>query len=337
MKDPNEIDPGTSRPLISVIVPVFNEAQNIVRAYEAIDALFRELAGRYRLELIFSDNHSIDGTFDELVRLAAGDPRVKVLRLARNFGFQKSVLTGYRLASGNAAVQIDCDLQDPPQLIASFLELWEQGHDVVVGIRRNRREPTAIRWGRLIFYRFLTRISDDNLLPDAGDFRLVDRSILNQLKRIHDARPYLRGLISSLAARQTGIVYDRSERQFGRSKFPLRRLVGFAADGIISHSLLPLRLAVWAGFIVCSVTAVGVLYFSLAWLIGGRTWPGGFATTTILLLVAIGLNSIFLGIVGEYVGRIYNEVRVRPVTIVEKAINFDNGQVDFNMRDKESL
>jgi dolichol-phosphate mannosyltransferase len=316
-------------PLISIVIPVFNEERNIPRAYAAVVDLFRSLAGRYRYEIIFSDNCSTDGTYAELVKLAAKDPNVKVIKLARNFGFQKSVLTGYRAASGAAAVQLDCDLQDPPALIEKFLELWEQGHDVVVGIRRNRREPRLLRLARRTFYRLLTSISDDNIIEDAGDFRLIDRRILDQLRRVTDARPYLRGLISSLAARQTGIIYDREVRQFERSKFPIRRLVGFATDGIISHSLVPLRIAIWAGLLISAVTAVACLYYLLAWLVAGQTWPQGFATTTILQLFAIALNGIFIGIVGEYVGRIYGEVRPRPITIVDSTINFDEPDSDL--------
>jgi len=247
------------------------------------------------------------------------------------------VLTGYRAASGNAAVQLDCDLQDPPVLIAKFLELWEQGHDVVVGVRRHRHEPRLLKLGRRVFYRLLTRISDDNILADAGDFRLIDRSILDQLRRITDTRPYLRGLISSLAARQTGIVYDRDERQFERSKFPVGRLVGFAADGIISHSMVPLRLAIWAGLLISLATMVACLYYVLAWLITGQSWPQGFATTTILQLLAIALNGIFIGIVGEYVGRIYDEVRPRPISVIESTINFKDAHTTGVLTEEKTV
>src|SRR5581483_11620199 len=182
---------SASRPLISVIVPTFNEERNVARAHRAIAEEFDRLGGRYRFELIFSDNHSTDGTFAELRALAAADPRVKVLRLARNFGFQRSVLTAYRHASGVAAIQIDCDLQDPPRLIGEFLARWEDGHDVVVGIRRRRRENPLLQLARRGFYKLLHHLSDENLVENAGDFRLVDRSILDQLHRIRDAQPYL--------------------------------------------------------------------------------------------------------------------------------------------------
>lgn len=310
-------------PLISILVPVFNEERNIRLAYEALVAQFDALAGRYRFEIVFTDNHSTDGTPGELEALAARDERVRVIRFARNFGFQRSVLTAYRNAAGDAAIQIDCDLQDPPELIPRFLEAWEQGYDVVVGVRRTRVENRLLSMGRRFFYWLVTSISDDNIVENAGDFRLVDRTVIERLKAVNDVNPYTRGLISSLAARQTGIEYDRRARQFEQSKFPLRRLTRFATDGLVSHSLVPLRLAGYAGFLIFTVSVLACLYYAAAWLIGGQEWPAGFATITMLVLMGVGLNGIFTGILGEYVGRIYEQTRTRPLTIIERTINFD--------------
>src|SRR5947209_12736166 len=156
--------------LISVVMPVYNEEANIRRAYEAVEKVFASMEG-YDHEYVFADNHSDDGTFSVLTELAKGDERVKVIRYNRNYGFQRSLLTAYRYASGDAAIQIDCDLQDPPALFPEFLALWEQGHDVVVGIRRNRQEQKLLAWARSRFYAFLNSISEDNITRDAGDFR----------------------------------------------------------------------------------------------------------------------------------------------------------------------
>ena len=221
---------------------------------------------------------------------------------------------------------MDCDLQDPPDLIPDFLHEWERGHDVVVGIRRRRQESWVLQLARRLFYKIVSAISDDNIVENAGDFRLVDRSVIDKLAEINDAWPYTRGLISSLAARQVGIEYDRLARQFERSKFPLRRLTGFATDGIVNHSLVPLRLASFAGVLISIVAFVISLYYVLAYFVAGQSWPAGFATLTILLLVSVGLNAIFIGIVGEYVGRIYDQVRVRPLTIIERTINLKADQ-----------
>ena len=315
-------------PLISVLIPVFNEEKNIVLAYDAVTAQFERMKDRYRLEILFSDNHSEDGTEHELEQLAARDPRVKVIRLARNFGFQRSVLTAFRHASGVAAIQLDCDLQDPPELMPVFLEKWEAGYDVVVGIRRKREERWILQLSRRAFYKFVTAISDDNIIENAGDFRLVDRTVIDQLALINDARPYTRGLVSSLAARQIGIEYDRQARKFEQSKFPLARLSGFAADGIVSHSLVPLRFATFCGVVISVAAFCIAAYYVLAFLIAGQSWPAGFATLAILLLVSVGLNGIFIGIVGEYVGRIYDQVRVRPLTVIERTINMEQHSKD---------
>jgi polyisoprenyl-phosphate glycosyltransferase len=310
------------RKLISVVIPVFNEENNITRAYAEVCRVFDEM-GRYDLEIIFTDNHSVDRTAKILADIARVDPRVKVARFVRNFGFQNSVLTGYRLARGDAAFQLDCDLEDPPSSFPNFLALWEKGHDVVVGLRRQRHESKLMQWGRKIYYRLVQKFSNDNLLVDGGDFRLVDRSILDQLRSIHEAHPYTRGLISSLAKRQIGTPIDRDRRLFDQSKFPLQRLFSFAMDGVLAHSLLPLRLATYFGFIMSVGLFLLACGYTIGRLLAGSDWPSGFATLAVLIAMGASLNAIFLGIIGEYVGRIYNQVRQRPNTVVEYTINLD--------------
>jgi glycosyltransferase involved in cell wall biosynthesis len=314
--------PLRSRKLISVIIPVFNEENNIRRAYAEVCRVFDEMR-RYDVEILFTDNHSTDRTPEILADIARIDPCVKVIRFASNFGFHNSVLTGYRLAEGEAAIQLDCDLQDPPSAFPAFLELWEKGHDVVVGLRRNRQESKLIQLARKAYYRLVQRFSDDNLIPDGGDFRLVDRSILDHLRVIHEAHPYTRGLVSALAKSQIGILVDRDRRQFDQSKFPVKRLFGFAMDGLLSHSLLPLRLATYFGFIMSVALFLLASAYAIARLLVGSDWPSGFASLAVLIALGASLNAIFLGIIGEYVGRIYNQVRQRPNTIIEYAINLN--------------
>lgn len=315
------------RRLISLVMPVYNEEGNLDRAYAALTAVFKELP-QYELEFVFTDNHSEDRTFQRLVALAAVDNRVRVIRFNRNYGFQRSLLTAYRHASGDAAIQIDCDLQDPPELIPQFIALWEQGHDVVVGLRRRRQEPRLLTLGRRAFYALLNRISEDQVTRDAGDFRLVDRSVIDRLKALNDFNPYVRGVVSTLAARETGIPYDRVQRLHGRSKFPLRKLVGFALDGILGHSVLPLRLASYAGLATSLVTFLLTLFYVFGALLFGRSWPSGFATIVVVALFGISLNAIFLGIIGEYVSRIYQQVRFRPLVVVESTLNISEEQFE---------
>ena len=312
--------PESGRRRVSLVMPVYNEAANVERAHAEILMVFAGLPA-YEVEFVFTDNHSTDDTFAILARLAAVDPRIKVLRFNRNYGFQRSLLTAYRHATGAAAVQIDCDLQDPPALIAEFIALWEQGHDVVVGLRRRRRENPLLTLGRRAFYAMLSKISDDRITRDAGDFRLVDRSVLERLKQLNDINPYVRGLVSSFACNEVGIVYDRAARLYGESKFPLVKLVRFAVDGIIAHSVVPLRLATYTGLVVSLVTFLMSIGYFIAALLSGKSWPSGFASIFIVSLFGISLNAIFLGIIGEYISRIYQQVRIRPLVVVEKAIN----------------
>lgn len=314
------------RPLVSIIVPVFNEEDNVERTYAALKAEAAKL-NKYRFEFVITDNRSVDRTFEKLAAIAAQDPAVRLVRFARNFGFQNSVLTGYRLARGNAAIQIDADLQDPPEMFGAFLKKWEEGYDVVVGVRRHRQENPALRQGRRVFYRLLNRLDGPHLIPDAGDFRLIDRSVIERLRRIHEPHMYLRGLISSLARRQVGIPYDRAERLNNESKFKFGSLMRFAMDGILAHSSLPLRVSFYAGIIIAIAAAVLAAFYGLLRLTEPGQVPAGFTTTQILILFGIGLNSIFLGVLGVYVGRIYDQVRSRPPTIISDLVNFDE-QID---------
>jgi glycosyltransferase involved in cell wall biosynthesis len=308
--------------LISIIVPVFNEEDNVRKAYEEIST---ELSKKpeIRFEIIFTDNHSTDSTFSLLEEIAKKDNRVKVIRFTRNFGFNKSILTGYRLSEGDAAIQIDCDLEDSPSVFHEFISLWKAGHDVVVGVREQRQESKVMIYLRKLYYKFLNSISDTPHQMDAGDFRLVDRSILDQLKIVNDCQPYVRGLISELASNQAYVNCVRSRRESGKSKFPIRQLINLALDGIYSHSTVPLKLATYTGLTIALVTSLVTAFYLIGGLYFDNVWPAGFATTTVLILFGISLNALFLGIIGEYVGRIYQQVRVRPTVVYEKTINLD--------------
>ena len=310
----------TERSLISIVIPVYNEAENIPVLYERIRTVADELAESYRFEFLFTDNHSTDSTFAILSDLAAIDDRVRCLRFSRNFGFQRSILTGYRNARGDAAVQIDADLQDPPELIPRFLELWKEGYAVVYGIRSKRREGRAMTTARFAFYRLINFMSVDDLPHDAGDFRLIDRRILDALRQIDDYHPYLRGLIASFGFDQVGIEYEREARARGASKFSFWRLVGLAMDGLLAHSVLPLRIATAFAFALSIIMLIGIGVYTFARLVLHEPWPDGYASLAILTMTGITLNAVFLGVIGEYLGRIYQQVKRRPLTLVEAEI-----------------
>jgi len=257
--------------------------------------------------------------------LAAEDPRVRVIRFSKNFGYEASILTGYRVARGVAAVQMDCDLQDPPELVHEFIRLWKAGNHVVYGIRADRRqEGAAFTWLRKVFYRAVRTVSQDPIPADAGEFRLVDRIVLDELRRVTDRRPYVRGIIASMGFQQTGVEYQRRKRERGKTKFSFFDLFGLAVDGLVGHSTVPLRLAAYFGLLTSVATAVlGMVFFCLR-LFGGVNWPAGFAALSVLLLASLSITSLFLGIQGEYIGRILEQLKTREGTIVEKRLNCDD-------------
>jgi dolichol-phosphate mannosyltransferase len=310
--------------LISIVLPVYNEEGNVERAHAEISKTFETIAGT-EIEFIFADNHSTDATFEKLKMLAAKDGRVRVLRYARNFGFNRSVLTGYRHAKGDAAIQIDADLEDPPEIMREFVRLWRQGHDVVVGVRASRRESAILIAMRRAYYWLIDLISEEHHEMDAGDFRLVDRTILDQLRLIRDTKPYVRGLVSELASNQASVPYARAKRAAGQSKFRLGALVKLALEGIYSQSTAPLQLASFLGLAIAVLTTLLSGVYVVLRLIQPN-WPPGLATTELLILFGISMNSIFLGIIGEYVGRIYTQIRDRPLVIVERAINIETNE-----------
>lgn len=308
------------RPLITISIPVLNEESNLDRLIARL-SIFAATESRYRFEFLFTDNASTDGTFEKLIQLAETEPRIRVLRFSRNFGFQRSILMNYLSARGVAAIQVDADLQDPPELMSDFLRAWETGYKVVYGVRRRRPEFFAKRLMRMGYYRLVSWLSESDLPVDAGDFRLIDRCIIDELGHIKERTPYLRGLIASLGYPQKGIVYDRSARIAGESKFRLLQLVELGLDGIISQSTRPLRLITLFG-VVTSFGALGAAAFYLyIFLMSQSNLPAGFTTLIIVGLVTLGLNAFFVGMIGEYVGRIFNNTRGLPIALIERQID----------------
>ena len=324
--------PDATRPrLLSVVLPVLNEGANIERAHREATRVMEWLAPRYDYEIGFTDNHSTDDSFAILDKLAARDPRVRVARFSRNFGYQNSILTGYALCRGDAAVQLDCDLQDPPDMIPELIESWEQGHRVVYGVRRSRAgsEGKALTAMRALFYRAMAGLSEDPLPIDAGDFRLIDRVVIDELVRLTDYNPYLRGSISWIGFQQTGIEYDRHAREAGETNFSASQLVSLAVDGLLAHSVLPLRLATYVGVATGVLALLGGVGFGVGRFAFGQAWPAGFATLALIMLFSLSLNAIFLGLIGEYLSRIFMQLKGRPLTIIEEARNLPEAPGSF--------
>jgi dolichol-phosphate mannosyltransferase len=307
------------RPLVTISIPVLNEEENIDRLLDRL----RTVGARnqnYAFEFLFTDNASTDGTFAKLAEWAQREPRLRVLRFSRNFGFQRSILTNLLNARGAVAIQVDADLQDPPELIGVFLQKWREGYKVVYGVRRLRGENAFLRAARKLHYRIIRALSDVDVPLDAGDFRLVDRDVIEHLRTFEDRTPYLRGAIASIGYPQIGIPYDRTERLAGTSKFNFIRLLALSFDGLCSQSTKPLQYITIFGFAVSLLTAVLIFLYLFFYFFTSTAFPRGFATLILLTLASIGINAAFVGLIGEYVGRIYSAVRGGPTAIVADRI-----------------
>jgi dolichol-phosphate mannosyltransferase len=317
MNDPQH---ATVRKLITISVPVLNEEGNIDGLLRRIGAVASNNAD-YDFEFLFTDNCSTDNTFAKLAEHAARDDRIRVLRFSRNFGFQQSLLTNLLNSRGAAAILIDADLQDPPELIADFLRHWERGYKVVYGIRRRRAENPFTQLARKAHYRLIKTLSETDVPLDAGDFRLIDRVVIEDLRTYTDKSPYLRGIIASIGYPQMGIPYDRSDRLIGKTKFNLQDLIRLSIDGICSQSTRPLQYITMFGFTMSILSALMIaVYLIDHFFISKHPEAPGFTTLVLLVLVSIGINATFVGLIGEYVGRIYNNVRGGSPAIVADRI-----------------
>lgn len=314
------------KPLISISIPVLNEASNLEALYLRLQKIAKQMEHRCDLEFVFSDNHSDDATWEKLSLLAASDSRVRAIRFSKNFGFQRSILANYMHTKGDAVMQIDADLQDPPEMLEAFFDAWEKGYHVVYGIRRKRAEGKFLNWFRRAGYWAIDSISDHPIPRDVGDFRLIDRKVIDSLFKFRTPNPYLRGMIAGLGFNQTGIVYDRDPRVAGESKFNLSRLVKLGLTAVFNHSTVPLRIASLAGLSMIGISVLGTLYY-LALRLLNPELPQGLASIHILVLFGIGLQSLLLGIIGEYLLRVYLILRAEPVAIIEQNLNFSKDEL----------
>lgn len=317
---------SNNKPLISITIPVLNEEGNIENLYNRLDALGRKMQDRCDLEFVFSDNHSSDNTWHMLTELAKRDPRIKAIRFSKNFGFQRSILANFMHTKGDAVMQIDADLQDPPELLETFFEHWQNGAAVVYGVRKKRPENFLLHSFRKFGYWVIDLISEHPIPRDVGDFRLIDRKVIKALSQIKTANPYLRGMIAGLGFKQVGVSYDRDARLAGESKFNVSRLLRLGLTAVFNHSTVPLRAASFLGGIILATSIVGAVYYLGLKLVYPEI-PQGLASIHILVLFGIGLNSFLLGIIGEYLLRIYLVLRAEPVAIVAESLNIKSSEL----------
>lgn len=307
--------------LISIITPVFNEENNINNYYSRITDVIDQVSNKYDFEIIFNDNCSNDNTYELIEKLALSDQRIRLFRFSKNYGYQKSIWFGYINSKGHAAIELDVDLQDPPEMIGEMLKYWEKGHKIVYGIRKTRKEGILINLSRKFFYRLIRFSSDSDIPNDAGDFMLIDQDVILQLKKLNLYDPYLRGIIFSYGFSRKGIEYNRNARISGESKFSLFGLFNFATGAFVSSSLLPLRLASYLGLFATIISFILLTFFIVEKLFFDSTAEKGVTAILILILVSIALNSIFIGILGEYVGKIYKQLSsINLIPLVESSV-----------------
>lgn len=307
--------------LLSVIIPCFNEEAVLRATHERLASVLSSM-NDLDYELIFINDGSRDRTQEILVELQLFDPHVRVLLLSRNFGHQVAVTAGLEVATGAACVIIDADLQDPPELIPQMVQLWREGNEVVYGIRIERAGESRFKlWTAKVFYRLINRMSETKMPLDAGDFRLLDRKVTEVIKAMPERARFLRGMVSWAGFRQVALPYDRAARQAGESKYPLAKMIHFAMDGIISFSLVPLKLAIWTGFFAIWIAVAGIIVAILDRLFE-KGLTRGWASLFVAVLFMGGVQLVSLGILGEYLGRIYTEVKRRPLYVVQARLGF---------------
>lgn len=314
---------------ISVVTPCYNEEDNVVECYQAIKILFEEKLPQYRREHVFCDNNSNDGTVGLLRSIAAADPDVKVILNARNFGGMRSNYNGVMASNGDAVVLfMPADLQDPPELIPEMVSHWERGVNIVFGIRATRSEGFVMKNIRKLYYRLISSTSTIKVPPDVGDFQLVDRGVIEAMRKVEDAYPFMRIMTFEAGGKAVGIPYHWRARRRGVSKISFLRLLDEGLNGVVTFTTAPMRLALFFGFAISFLSVVYALVsFATALMFHGGLASPGISTLIVALFFFGGVQLFFLGMIGEYILAIYGQVRRKPLVIERERINFGPQQV----------
>lgn len=310
-----------AHPTLSIVVPLYNEEGNVATLLDRTTGIAGRLPGSPSYEIVLVDDGSRDGTVAAVREAMKQHPNVVLVKLSRNFGHQLASTAGLEIAAGDAVVLMDGDLQDPPELIEQFLAKWNEGFDVVYAIRRTRKGESAFKlWTAAMFYRTIRRLTKVSIPVDTGDFRLMSRRVVDALRASPERHRFLRGMVSWVGYNQTGVQYDRDERLSGTTKYPLTKMIRYAVDGITSFSDVPLRFASYFGFAVSALAFVYALVVIGSKLL--RIYPPGYtpgwASTIVAVVFLGGVQLISLGILGEYLGRIYDQVKGRPLYLVDR-------------------
>lgn len=306
------------KPVYSIIAPIYNESQTLTELYKRVKEVMDSTGEGW--ELLLVDDGSVDGSTDIIRQHAADDPRVRPVIFARNFGHQLAVTAGLDYSQGEAVVIIDADLQDPPEVILDLIAKWREGFEVVYAIRAEREGENWFKlWTASVFYRLIYRITDVKIPLDTGDFRLLDRKVVNVISQMRERHRFLRGMSVWVGFKQTGVNYRRAARYAGETKYPFRKMFKFAWDAVTSFSYLPLQVATYLGFFSAGLSILAIPFVAAMRITGSQEAFAGQATTLIAVLFLGGVQLISLGILGEYVGRLYDEAKGRPLYIVREA------------------
>ncbi len=304
---------------VSLIVPFLNEQENLPALYDRCTKVFESLDEE--VEFVFIDDGSSDGSLQWVQETAASDPTVKYIQLSRNFGHQRAITAGMNLCTGDAAVIIDADLQDPPETIADLVAKWKEGFDVVHAVRSERKGETGLK--KLlahIFYRIMSQITEVEMTVDAGDFRLLSRKALNALNSMPEQHRYMRGLASWIGFNQTTVTYSRDARHAGTTKYPITKSIGLALNAITSFSGTPLRFIFYLGTVLCTLSIGIAIYLFIVWTIAGHS-PSHAGTTylTLAIFFVSGLQMLCMGILGQYIRRVFDEIKDRPLYLIKQS------------------
>lgn len=303
--------------LISFIFPIYNEEGNIDLLYKTILDVFKEVEDRYKFELIFVNDGSYDKSLEMLIALNQKDSRAKLVSFSRNFGHQMAITAGIDFAKGDLAIIMDADMQDPPKVALELLKKWEEGYEVVYAQRRNRQDTIFKKYTAYLFYRTLNRLADINIPVDTGDFRLIDRKVIDTIKKFKENNRFMRGLFSYVGFKQAAVLFDRDKRHAGTTKYPFRKMLKFAMDGITNFSTVPLQLITQIGFLISFLSFLGMIYALVMRIFFPELTVSGWTLLIISVLFTGGMTITMNGILGIYIGKIYKEVQNRPLYIVD--------------------
>jgi glycosyltransferase involved in cell wall biosynthesis len=307
--------------LVSLVIPCYNEAEVISLLCKEITSLAKKLEAEYRFEFIFVDDGSRDNTWELICNFAYSDERVKGIALSRNFGHQLALTCGYDESEGDAVISMDADLQDPPVVIIDLIREWEKGADIVYAVREKRIGESRFKlWSAKFFYRLFNMLSKSTAPENAGDFRLMNRESVTALQQLRERHRYIRGMVGWLGYKTAIVNFHRELRAAGKTKYPLRKMIAFAADSIVSFSFSPLRLAYFMAFIGLIPVTVFLVYAFIQYLFFNATFVRGWTSVILIISIFGFFNLMSVGIIGEYVGRVYEESKNRPLYFIRDIV-----------------